>query len=51
MTNGNVTRVFSPDEALTFVIERGVVVTMPIADLAAVWGWPHCTQVYQALNR
>jgi hypothetical protein len=50
MTNGNVTRVFSPDEALTFVIERRVV-TMPIADLAAVWGWPHCTEVYQALNR
>jgi hypothetical protein len=50
MTNGNVTRVFSPDEALAFVIERGVI-TMPIAELAAAWGWPHCTQVYRALDR
>jgi hypothetical protein len=50
MTDGNVTRVFSPDEALAFVIERGVI-TMPIAELAAAWGCPHCTQVYQALDR
>jgi hypothetical protein len=50
MTNGNVTRVFSPDEALAFVMERGVV-TMPITELAAAWGWPHCTQVYRALDR
>jgi hypothetical protein len=46
----NVTRVFSPDEALAFVIERGVI-TMPIAELAAAWGWPHCAQVYRALDR
>jgi hypothetical protein len=46
----NVTRVFSPDEALAFVIERGVI-TVPIAELAAVWGWPHCAQVYRALDR
>ena len=50
MTDGNVTRVFSPEEALAFVIERGVV-TMPIAELATAWGWPHCTQVYRALDR
>src|SRR5215467_1701132 len=36
MTASNVTRVFSPDEALAFVIERGVI-TMPIAELAAAW--------------
>jgi hypothetical protein len=50
MTDGNVTRVFSPEEALAFVIERGVV-TMAIAELATAWGWPHCTQVYRALDR
>ena len=50
MTDSNVTRVFSPDEALAFVIERGVI-TMPVAELAAAWGWPHCTQVYRALDR
>ena len=50
MTNGNVTRIFSPDEALAFVIERGVI-TIPVAELAAAWGWPHCTQVYRALDR
>ena len=50
MANGNVTRIFSPDEALAFVIERGVI-TMPVAELAAAWGWPHCTQVYRALDR
>jgi hypothetical protein len=42
----NVTRVVSPDEALAFVIERGVI-TMPIAELAAAWGWPRCAQVYR----
>ena len=35
-TVSNVTRVFSPDEALAFVIERGVI-TVPIAELAAAW--------------
>jgi hypothetical protein len=50
MTDNNVTRVFSPDEALAFVIERGVI-AMPISELAAAWGWPHCTQVYRALDR
>jgi len=50
MTDSNVTRVFSRDKALAFVIERGVI-TMPIAELAAAWGWPHCTQVYRALDR
>jgi hypothetical protein len=49
-TASNVTRVFSPDEALAFVIERGVI-TMPIAELAAAWGWPHCAQVYRVLDR
>jgi hypothetical protein len=34
MTDGNETRVFSPDEALAYVIERGVI-TMPIAEVAA----------------
>ena len=38
------------NEALAFVIERGVI-TMPIAELAAAWGWPHCAQVYRALDR
>ena len=50
MIDSNVTRVFSPDEALAFVIERGVI-TMPISELAAAWGWPHCSQVYRALGR
>ena len=49
-TVSNVTRVFSPDEALAFVIEHGVI-TMPIAELAAAWSWPHCAQVYRALDR
>ena len=49
MTNGNVTRIFSPDEALAFVIERGVI-TMPIAELAAAWGWPYIPQVAERIS-
>jgi hypothetical protein len=37
MTDGNETCVFSPDEALAHLIERGVI-TMPIAQLAAACG-------------
>jgi hypothetical protein len=47
---GGTGRVFSRDKALAFVIERGVIM-MPIAELAAAWGWPHCTRVYRALDR
>jgi hypothetical protein len=50
VTDSNVTRVFSLDEALAFILERGKV-HMTVPELASTWSWPHRTQVYRALDR
>jgi hypothetical protein len=50
VTDSNVTRVFSMDEALGFIFKRGKV-HMTVPELASAWSWPHRTQVYRALER